>query len=197
MPLMRCFTADQESGPNCGSSVGMAVLPLSEAETVEKLVEYAVHQGQEARSMNGETSLQAETKIHLDRRRKFRQSWGIGMNPSMEHIYLPEFHQALYKHRTIQGEEQALISVMEYPNPPTYPNLDVEGLVAHGVVPDSEQDSGAQGWIRTARKKMFEEAGLFVPMDLFDESLLPDDGLRFTHGPFPIPTRTRYVYQGY
>jgi hypothetical protein len=169
----------------------MAVLPLAKAQSVEMMVEHAIQQGREAPSMNQYPSLSHEAEVHLGCKNKSGVSFG--MNPSMEHIYLPEFHQAMYNHRTIEGKEQALISVMEYPNPPTYPTLDVEGLVAHGIVQKWDEGSGEAGWIRTVRKKMFQEAGLYVPMALFDKSLLPE-GLPFTHGPFPIPTKPRYVY---
>jgi hypothetical protein len=207
----------RRDGP--GEIVGMAVLPLKYAESIEALIGYAKSQAEQARSLNGFNSLMQETtehvrlvKEHWERHKKEDHErrgepppcwdWGVGMNPSMEEHYLPTFQQALFASRELDGEEQALISVIEYPTPPTYKNLDCEGLVAHGTMLNSEVDKHVEGAISCARREIFEEAAIYVPREFFYASSAPDDpkrapdtglppGLLFTHGPYTLPTKKR------
>jgi hypothetical protein len=204
-------------GRSIGESVGMAVLPLKHADSPHNFVEYAKTQAQQARSLNQFGSLMEETAEHVrlvqehweqnkkaewERRGRPAPSWdwGVGMNPTMEKRFLPVFQPALYASRVINGEEQALISVIEYPTPPTYINLDCEGLVAHGTMPKSAQSQNVLEAISCARREIFEEAGLYVPQEFFNASSAPSglpSGLGFTHGPYILPTKRRYLHGVY
>jgi hypothetical protein len=117
------------------------------------------------------------------------------MHPSMEELYLPVFQEALYASREMDGEEQALISTIEYPTPPTHKNLDCNGFVAHATMQKAEMDKQVQGAICCARREIFEEIGVYIPIEFFNASSTHSTGLpaglSFTHGPCPLPTKTR------
>jgi hypothetical protein len=55
----------------------------------------------------------------------------------MEQLWLREYSQALHECRILDGEDQALISIIEFPFPTKYENLDCLGLIAHGTIDPS------------------------------------------------------------
>ena len=178
-----------------GESVGMAVLRLNQTTSLNDFVEYAKAKVRQAKSVHGFENLLKETDKYMMINQPIWKTpgtpWDVGMNPGMERLWLPENLSALQDSRNLDGEEQALISVIEYPYPPKkYYNLDCLGLIAHGTIDREDENTGEDGEIRTARREIFEEAGVYVPLSLFDRTLLPPL-LSFKNGPFPMPNEDR------
>jgi len=151
----------EDEGDTFGVTAGLASMDPREAGSVASFQAHARDVARDSRGFPPHASLVEQTKAHMARKHQGWDAGGIGINPNMR-AYLSSHGNLLAN----VPQDQVLLSIIEYPTPEWgYPNLDVEGLAVQVKV--KAPADGAQ-LLRALQKRLFEEAGLVLPMQLFE-----------------------------
>jgi hypothetical protein len=94
-----------------------------------------------------------------------------GLNQDFEHGLLQPFGGSLAS--LIRKENLALLSGVEHPMPPIYPNCDILGCLCFGHVGRSSCGFTERQLQEAARRELLEESGILFPVECFKCNTLP------------------------